>query len=38
MKCILIKDGTGPADNLFVGEEPTPEPKKGEVQVQIKAS
>ncbi|WWC94496.1 hypothetical protein V866_001342 [Kwoniella sp. B9012] len=33
MKCILIKDGTGPADNLYMGEEKTPEPGKGEVLV-----
>ncbi|WVQ99654.1 hypothetical protein IAU59_006793 [Kwoniella sp. CBS 9459] len=33
MKAILIKDGTGPADNLYLGEEATPEPGKGQVQV-----
>ncbi|WVR06819.1 hypothetical protein IAU60_003855 [Kwoniella sp. DSM 27419] len=33
MKAILIKDGTGPADNLYMGEEQTPEPGKGEVLV-----
>ncbi|GFZ46841.1 hypothetical protein JCM24511_04061 [Saitozyma sp. JCM 24511] len=33
MRAVLIKDGKGPADNLYIGEEATPEPKKGEVQV-----
>ncbi|ODN76959.1 hypothetical protein, variant [Cryptococcus amylolentus CBS 6039] len=36
MKAILIKGGTGPADSLYLGQEPTPEPSKGEVQVKIK--
>lgn len=35
MRAILIKDGKGPADNLYIGEEPTPEPKAGEVQVKV---
>lgn len=35
MKAILIKDGKGPAENLYLGEEATPEPKKGEVQVKV---
>lgn len=38
MRCILIKDGKGPAENLYLGEEETPEPKQGEVQVKIKVS
>ncbi|ORX35644.1 hypothetical protein BD324DRAFT_630987 [Kockovaella imperatae] len=33
MRAILIKDGKGPADNLYIGEEATPKPKQGEVQV-----
>ena len=33
MRCILIKDGKGPASNLYMGEEATPQPKAGEVQV-----
>ncbi|WWC89076.1 uncharacterized protein L201_003994 [Kwoniella dendrophila CBS 6074] len=37
MKCILIKDGKGPSDNLYMGEEKTPEPGKGEVLVKVKA-
>jgi hypothetical protein len=36
MRCILIKDGKGPVDNLYMGEEETPEPAKGQVQVKIK--
>ena len=36
MKCILIKDGKGPAENLYLGEEETPSPKNGEVLVKIK--
>ncbi|WWC69953.1 uncharacterized protein I206_103897 [Kwoniella pini CBS 10737] len=38
MKCILIKDGTGPADNLYLGEEKTPEPGKGEASVKLTLS
>lgn len=37
MKCILIKDGKGPAENLYLGEEAVPSPKAGEVLVKIKA-
>nr|ADE10065.1 ADH N [Tremella fuciformis] len=37
MRCILIKDGKGPASNLYLGEEATPQPKAGEAQVKIKA-
>ena len=36
MRCILIKDGKGPAENLYLGEEETPEPKQGQVLVKIK--
>jgi hypothetical protein len=35
MKAILIKDGKGPADNLYLGEEETPEPQQGQVQVKV---
>jgi len=38
MRCILIKDGKGPAENLYIGEEETPKPKKGEVQVKVSES
>lgn len=36
MRCILIKDGKGPVENLYLGEEPTPTPKAGEVQVKVR--
>ncbi|KIR27012.1 quinone oxidoreductase [Cryptococcus deuterogattii 99/473] len=36
MKAILIKNGTGHADDLYLGQEPTPEPGNGQVQVKIK--
>lgn len=36
MRCVLIKDGKGPVENLYLGEEPTPSPKKGEVLVKVK--
>jgi hypothetical protein len=35
MKCILIKDGKGPAENLYLGEEPVPKAKEGEVLVKV---
>lgn len=35
MKAVLIKDGKGPVENLYLGEEATPEPEKGQVQVQV---
>lgn len=35
MRAVLIKDGKGPAENLYIGEEATPEPKQGEVQVKV---
>ena len=35
MKAILIKDGKGPAGNMYLGEEDTPEPSKGQVQVKV---
>jgi NADPH:quinone reductase-like Zn-dependent oxidoreductase len=38
MKAILIKDGKGPAENLYIGEEVTPKPKQGEVQVKVRLS
>lgn len=38
MRAILIKDGTGPADNLYIGEEATPEPADGQVQVKVSLS
>jgi NADPH:quinone reductase-like Zn-dependent oxidoreductase len=35
MRAVLIKDGKGPVENLYLGEEATPEPEKGQVQVQV---
>ena len=35
MKAVLIKDGKGPVENLYLGEEATPEPEEGQVQVQV---
>ncbi|KIL67729.1 hypothetical protein M378DRAFT_22431, partial [Amanita muscaria Koide BX008] len=37
MRAVLIKDGLGPADNLYIGEAPTPTPKPGEVLIKINA-
>lgn len=33
MKSVQIKDDKGPAENLYIGEEPTPSPQKGQVLV-----
>lgn len=38
MKAILVKDGKGPAENLYMGEEETPLPKEGQVQVKVSRS
>lgn len=35
MRCVLIKDGKGPVENLYLGEEATPSPQKGEVLVKV---
>ncbi|KAH9987109.1 quinone oxidoreductase [Russula vinacea] len=37
MRAILIKDGKGPVDNLYIGETATPVVKSQEVQVKITA-
>ncbi|SJX60161.1 related to NADPH quinone oxidoreductase homolog PIG3 [Sporisorium reilianum f. sp. reilianum] len=37
MKAILVKDGKGPSDNLYLGEAPVPELADDEVLVKIKA-
>ncbi|KAH0586435.1 hypothetical protein H2248_007670 [Termitomyces sp. 'cryptogamus'] len=37
MRAILIKDGKGPVENLYLGEVPTPTPGPGQVLVKIKA-
>lgn len=33
MKSVQIKDDKGPAENLYIGEEPSPSPQKGQVLV-----
>ncbi|CAO1635208.1 unnamed protein product [Parajaminaea phylloscopi] len=37
MKAILIKDGTGPSSNLYIGEHEVPSISAGEVLVKVKA-
>ncbi|KII84164.1 hypothetical protein PLICRDRAFT_179839 [Plicaturopsis crispa FD-325 SS-3] len=37
MRAVLIKDGKGPIENLYIGETPKPVPGPGEVLVKIKA-
>lgn len=36
MRAVLIKDGKGPIENLYIGEAPKPKPQGG--QVLVKAS
>ncbi|KZT69609.1 quinone oxidoreductase putative [Daedalea quercina L-15889] len=37
MRAILIKEGKGPIENLYLGETEKPAPKRGEVLVKVKA-
>ncbi|KIJ17867.1 hypothetical protein PAXINDRAFT_167810 [Paxillus involutus ATCC 200175] len=37
MQAVLIKDGKGPVDNLYIGDTEKPVPKEGEVLVKIVA-
>ncbi|CCM05738.1 uncharacterized protein FIBRA_07970 [Fibroporia radiculosa] len=37
MRAVLVKDGKGPVENLYLGEAPTPTPKEDEVLVKIRA-
>jgi len=37
MRAVLVKDGKGPIDHLYIGEAPEPELKAGNVLVQVKA-
>ncbi|KAG6918048.1 hypothetical protein DXG01_016704 [Tephrocybe rancida] len=37
MRAVLIKDGKGPVENLYLGEAATPTPGPGQVLVKIKA-
>ncbi|TFK93295.1 quinone oxidoreductase [Polyporus arcularius HHB13444] len=36
MRAILVKDGKGPVDNLYLGEAETPSPGPGQVLVKVK--
>jgi hypothetical protein len=33
MRAVLIKDGKGPVENLYIGETPKPKPDAGQVLV-----
>ncbi len=35
MRAVLIKDGKGPVENLYIGEVPTPSPANGQILVQV---
>jgi hypothetical protein len=35
MQAVLIKDGKGPVDNLYIGDTEKPVPKEGEVLVKV---
>lgn len=35
MRAVLIKDGKGPVENLYLGEAPKPIPRSGEVLVKV---
>jgi len=37
MRAVLVKDGKGPVENLYIGEAPKPTLKNGEVLVKIRA-
>jgi len=37
MRAVLIKDGKGPIENLYIGETEKPVPHQGQVLVQVKA-
>jgi hypothetical protein len=36
MRAILVKDGKGPIENLYIGETATPAVKSGEVLVKVR--
>ena len=38
MRAILIKDGKGPVENLYIGETATPVVKSQEVLVKVRAA
>jgi len=35
MRAVLVKDGKGPRENLYIGETTTPKPADGEVLVKV---
>ena len=35
MRAILVKDGKGPVENLYIGEAPEPALGEGQVKVQV---
>ena len=37
MRAVLIKDGKGPIENLYIGDTERPVPKEGEVLVKVRA-
>jgi NADPH:quinone reductase-like Zn-dependent oxidoreductase len=38
MRAVLIKDGKGPIENLYLGEAPKPEPGPNQVLVKVRFS
>jgi NADPH:quinone reductase-like Zn-dependent oxidoreductase len=36
MRAVLIKDGKGPVENLYIGEAPVPALRDGEVLVKVR--
>ena len=36
MRAVLVKDGKGPLENLYIGEAATPKPADGEVVVKVR--
>lgn len=37
MRAVLIRDGKGPAENLYIGEAPKPTPNANQVLVKVRA-
>lgn len=38
MRAVLVKDGKGPIESLFIGEIERPSPRQGEVLVKVRCS
>lgn len=38
MQAVLIKDGKGPIENLYIGEVPKPIPQNGQILVKASAN